>query len=72
MKRGIVTALMIFICFLLQCTVFRALAHLVSGWDFGGARVSRKARGINRSMPIDVAVLVLPTSLYRRTKFEGI
>lgn len=26
MKRGIVTALMIFICFLLQCTVFRALA----------------------------------------------
>lgn len=29
MKRGIVTALFIFICFLLQCTVFRAL-------DFGG------------------------------------
>ncbi len=26
MKRGIVTALFIFICFLLQCTVFRALA----------------------------------------------
>ncbi len=26
MKRGIITALMIFICFLLQCTVFRALA----------------------------------------------
>ena len=26
MKRGIITALLIFICFLLQCTVFRALA----------------------------------------------
>lgn len=26
MKRGIVTALLIFICFLLQCTVFRSLA----------------------------------------------
>ncbi|MBO5209274.1 MAG: rod shape-determining protein MreD [Lachnospiraceae bacterium] len=26
MKRGIVTALFIFICFILQCTVFRALA----------------------------------------------
>lgn len=26
MKRGIITALFIFICFLLQCTVFRALA----------------------------------------------
>lgn len=26
MKRGIVTAIFIFICFLLQCTVFRALA----------------------------------------------
>ncbi len=29
MKRGIITGLFIFICFLLQCTVFRAL-------DFGG------------------------------------
>lgn len=26
MKRGIITAIMIFICFLLQCTVFRSLA----------------------------------------------
>lgn len=26
MKRGIVTAILIFICFLLQCTVFRSLA----------------------------------------------
>ena len=26
MKRGIITAVLIFICFLLQCTVFRALA----------------------------------------------
>ena len=31
MKRGIVTALFIFICFLLQCTVFRALAFGGSG-----------------------------------------
>ena len=26
MKRGIITAILIFICFLLQCTVFRSLA----------------------------------------------